>query len=348
MYYVEQSLNVLFGTILECIMWNNPCVAFKERTLYLFLGNAPCMYFQGTGLVCLFKEHTRTLRSRNISRNEHIMYSGSIPLSSYEIASNDPHGEEYIEPSLVFCVDDYRKININHDYKNHIMCGWSSFRVYLNALPYLLDHQKDRGQNSLPYGCLRKNGEIKKLMDLVKTRHVSLAKGNFDESLNNASMRFQIVDNIPDIKEGFWKINGIKKNFHCASLRDMYFYLFAVTGIVRGESPIRADLSNMFSIVKEDEGSPGHDVVILIMQIPEGKTNNGKIVWGRTMRHENVNMCSIGALGFYLMSRFEVTGEIFDFETNKSCFNRNMLVGPVQPMQKLWTRKYHSNTTQQC
>jgi hypothetical protein len=30
------SLNVLCGTILEYIMWNKPCVAFKERTLYLF------------------------------------------------------------------------------------------------------------------------------------------------------------------------------------------------------------------------------------------------------------------------------------------------------------------------
>jgi hypothetical protein len=118
------------------------------------------------------------------------------------------------------------------------MCGWSSFRAYLDALEYLLNHQKDRGQNSLPCGCLRKNGEIKKLIDLVKTRHVSLAKSNFDESLKNASMRSQIVDKIPDIKEGFWKRNGIKKNFHCASLCDRYFYLFTVTGIVRGESPI--------------------------------------------------------------------------------------------------------------
>jgi hypothetical protein len=147
------------------------------------------------------------------------------------------------------------------------MCGWSSFRAYLNALRYLLDHQKDCGQNSLPYGCLRKNGEIKKLMDLVKTRHVSLAKGNFDESLKNASMRFQIVDKIPDIEEGFWNINGIKKHLHFASLRDRYFYLFTITGIVRGESPIRAELSDMFSIVKVDEGPPGHDAVILIMQI---------------------------------------------------------------------------------
>jgi hypothetical protein len=64
------SLNVLCGTILEFIMWNNPCIAFKERTLYCFLGNAPCMYFQGTDRVFLFKEHTRTLCSRrNISRN---------------------------------------------------------------------------------------------------------------------------------------------------------------------------------------------------------------------------------------------------------------------------------------
>jgi hypothetical protein len=137
----------------------------------------------------VFKEHFR----------EHILSNGFIPVSSYEIASNDPHGEEYIEPSLVFCVDDYRKININHYYKNHLMCGWSSFRAYLNALTYLLDHKKESGHNSLPYGCLRKDGQIKKLMDLVKTRHVSLAKSNFDESLKNASMRFHIFDKIPDI-----------------------------------------------------------------------------------------------------------------------------------------------------
>jgi hypothetical protein len=74
---------------------------------------------------------------------------------------------------------------------------------------------------------------------------------------------------------------------------------------------------------------PGHDAVILIMKIIEGKMNNGKIVWVRTMRHKNVNMCSIGALGFYLMSRFEVTGEIFDFGTNTSWFNRKLLVIPT-------------------
>jgi hypothetical protein len=36
-------------------------------------------------------------------------------------------------------------------------------------------------------------------------------------------MRFQIVDKIPDIEEGFWKRNSQKKQWHSASLRDMYF-----------------------------------------------------------------------------------------------------------------------------
>jgi hypothetical protein len=75
------SLNVLCGTILECIMWNNPCIAFKERTSYLFLGNTPCMYFQGTYHVFLFKEHTSTMCSRNISRNTCLTAPSLCPLT---------------------------------------------------------------------------------------------------------------------------------------------------------------------------------------------------------------------------------------------------------------------------
>jgi hypothetical protein len=142
-------------------------------------------------------------------------------------------------------------------------------------------------------------------------------------------MRFQIVINIPNIEEGFMKTNVIKKQWHCNSLCDSYFYLLTISDIVRGESPIRAELSDMFSIAKEEEGPPGHDAVILIMHILEGKTNNGKIVWGRTMCHRNMNMYSIGVLGFYLMSRFEVTGETFNFAKNKSWFNQELLISPT-------------------
>jgi hypothetical protein len=113
------SLNALCGTILVLISRNTTCIYFqgahhefffKEHTIFLFSRNTPCVYFQGTYSYTVFKEHFK----------EHVS-NGFVPFSSYETASNDPHGEEYIEPSLIFCVDDYRKININHDYKNHIM-----------------------------------------------------------------------------------------------------------------------------------------------------------------------------------------------------------------------------------
>jgi hypothetical protein len=91
----------------------------------------------------------------------------------------------------------------------------------------------------------------------------------------------------------------------------------------------------MFSIVKKDEGPPGHD--ILIIQILEGKTNAGKIVWGRVTRHKHVNMCLIGALGFYLMARFDMTGEKFDFSDSISWFNQKLLVSRL--IQRTLTRK---------
>jgi hypothetical protein len=117
-------------------------------------------------------------------------------------------------------------------------------------------------------------------MDLVKTRHITVAKSNVDDIIKNASMSFQIVEKISQIEEGFWNKNGDAKQWYVASLKDRYFFLFTKGVLIRGESPIRAELYDMFSIVKKDEGPPVHDAHILIMQILEGKTNAGKIVWG--------------------------------------------------------------------
>ena len=180
-------------------------------------------------------------------------------------------------------------------------------------------------------------------MDLVQTRHITVAKSNFDDSIKNASMRFQIVEKIPQIEQGFWKRNGFSKQWHVNSLRDRYFFLFTKGGLVRDKSPIRAELSDLFSVIKKDEGPPGHYAHILIMQILEGKTNVGKIVWGRVMRHREVNMCSLGALGLYLMARFDMTGEKFDFNENSIWFNRKLLVSPTHStnLDKEMTYKHY-------
>jgi hypothetical protein len=48
----------------------------------------------------------------------------------------DPYGEELITSSELFDLADYVNMNTNHDYKNHIMNGWSSFKAYLNSLTF--------------------------------------------------------------------------------------------------------------------------------------------------------------------------------------------------------------------
>jgi hypothetical protein len=44
-----------------------------------------------------------------------------------------------------------------------------------------------------------------------------------------------------------------------------------------------------------------------------GKTNHGQKLYGRTMRHKQVELCGVGGLAFYLGMRFWMTKEFEDF-----------------------------------
>jgi hypothetical protein len=62
-----------------------------------------------------------------------------------------------------------------------------------------------------------------------------------------------------------------------------------------------------------------------------GKTNHGRTLYGRATRHLDVNLCCIGALSFYLMYRFAITGEFEDMTgenwlDNSSWFDVKLLV----------------------
>jgi hypothetical protein len=84
-------------------------------------------------------------------------------------------------------------------------------------------------------------------------------------------------------------------------------------------------------MVKQDEGPIGHDALIFILQIHKGKQNlDGRIVWGRSMRHADVSLCSIGALAFYLVMRLYITKETINITDKKSWFNRKLLIRPTK------------------
>jgi hypothetical protein len=106
----------------------------------------------------------------------------------------DPPVEGYIGPSDLCELDAYVKINTNHE----IIKNPNEWLVVIQ----ILHHQQDMGHNYLPYKFLGECSDMKKLMDLAKIRHTKVAKSNFDDSIKNASMRFQIIEKIPQIEEG--------------------------------------------------------------------------------------------------------------------------------------------------
>jgi hypothetical protein len=52
---------------------------------------------------------------------------------------------------------------------------------------------------------------------------------------------------------------------------------------------------------------------LMITQIPQGKTNHGRIIYGRAARHKDVLFCCIGGSSFYFAYRFWITGEFAGF-----------------------------------
>ena len=73
-----------------------------------------------------------------------------------------------------------------------------------------------------------------------------------------------------------------------------------------------------------NEPSPYH---IVVLCVGEGKQNKDKNIFGRIMRHRDPRLCGIGALGMYLMLRFQLTQEhkLFDFFDNNSWFNVKLI-----------------------
>ena len=113
--------------------------------------------------------------------------------------------------------------------------------------------------------------------------------------------------------------------------RHRLMLLFTLSGILRMESLNSAFLSDLFLIkgINEEKESQMWDC--LIMQMLDGKTNRGMMFYGRSMRHRNVLLCAIGALAFYLMARFKLTGEFEgekcpDFTNNRTWYNIKLLL----------------------
>jgi hypothetical protein len=230
---------------------------------------------------------------------------------------------------------DFRPIA--HDQVNQYLCS-------------VLDvhkQQVDMDANNLSKHQLRSD-RVMRLMNVVKKRKKKIEKENFEEKLESEFSPYMLVKDIPRIELNLFD-NNKTSSFYCqGSLRDRFCFLMTFCGILRGESLFKCELSDLCDIVIEEGVLAKHH--ILVMRIATGQTNGLKTLYGRVLRHRQVELCPIGALGFYLMSRFHLADEKVDFSSNQSWFNVKLLVecGSKTPEVSVSDQTYAKNMKGIC
>jgi hypothetical protein len=97
--------------------------------------------------------------------------------------------------------------------------------------------------------------------------------------------------------------------------------LHLASGILLCESLYKAELSDFYGVVVPSNDKDAHQMFIMVNQIPFGKTNHGRTIYGRATHHCDVKLCAVAAFLFYLQYRFFFTDEFLDFTVDDWCDN---------------------------
>ena len=190
--------------------------------------------------------------------------------------------------------------------------GWNVMNTTKASLKREWRRQRERGINNTAEEVVF-DTTIDMLMCYVQERKPRQDRALFKEKVDNQSSGMDSIHKFALIEKAFFQ-NGItrcKKTCHSA-LRDRFFFLASNMGLLRGESLVKAELSDFLQVVHKGRNDP-HPLFILILQIATGKTNkNGFKLYGRFARNFLVEHCPIGAMGFYFLFRFHYSGEMDD------------------------------------
>ncbi|KAG7362818.1 centromere DNA-binding like protein [Nitzschia inconspicua] len=210
-----------------------------------------------------------------------------------------------------------------------VCLGLASIMSYKAALQKFHADQRDDNINNCSWQDHVWLAKCEKLIKVVKGRKQRVKRANYDEKVDHEMSPYGALDHIDQIENALFQMGCISDSRSIlSSLRNRFTFLFTTGGILRGESVYMAELSDLLHATVQRTRDP-HPVTVMILQMATGKTNKDLKLYGRVARHKNVNLCSIGALGFYLMYRFHYTGEWDnppDFLDSKSWFDTKLLI----------------------
>ena len=198
----------------------------------------------------------------------------------------------------------------------------SVFASYKNMLRKVYNIQKMKNVLSSNWDDLW-TMEFNELAKHVKQRAPKIKKESYGEKVNKEFAPYLHVDRYPDIEAQLWNDSNSSPGHRsvASGLRNRYVLLHLTGGILRCESLHRAELSDFCGVVVPANERDAHRMFIMVNQIPFGKTNHGRTLYGRATRHRQVKLCAIAAFSFYIQYRFFITDEFKDFSIDDWCDN---------------------------
>ena len=148
----------------------------------------------------------------------------------------------------------------------------------------------------------------------VKTRAPRVKRETYQEKVSGELTPYIIVEEFSAIEQTLWNDSKVQgRRLTATRLRHRYCLQHLTAGILRCESLHKAEWSDFLGITIPKRLTDIDDMYIMINQIPIGKTNHGRTLYGRAIRHKDVRLCCIGGLAFYAQYRFDCTNEFTDF-----------------------------------
>lgn len=221
--------------------------------------------------------------------------------------------------------------------------GFSMVNQYKAAVRKLYDQQRIEYVNNRLWENVC-TPRVHELMTMVANRKRRIDRKNFTEKLDQEFTPFTTLTQMPEIEDWLWNHGKDSARSAFSALRNRFGFLQCFAGALRHEALFHAELSDLMGLIVPKKVED--DLFIFIMQMDQGKTikEGGSRQLGRALRHKDVSVCPVGALGFYLFQRFRMTGEMEDgkrpdFCDNKDWFSTKLFVHCSQEDKRLEMKK---------
>ncbi|OWZ24841.1 hypothetical protein PHMEG_00022 [Phytophthora megakarya] len=213
--------------------------------------------------------------------------------------------------------------------------GVATVEMYVNSISDLHNDQQSRRANTHPHP---RNNLIKALLSSLKCeKHENNKREYVDRGVGSLLDGYCTTEDLVAISRYYMNLNT------GSDLRNRMSHSLCHSCLFRGESAHNLELSDLFSVMLEHEGFT--DCRALVMIVEQGKTNQyGRREFGSCIRHRNVEICPVGALGFYLFLLECSTGSRSCFLEPALWYNIKVLKGG-KLTTKMMTYRAHYDAT---